>query len=567
MAITTILPQSATTATAASGDRTLYLYYTHTKETGRFTFRKNGQYDKKVLSELNYFLRDWRRNEPATMDPALFDLVWEVYQEVGATQPINIVSAYRSPKTNEMLRSQPGSGVAENSQHTKGHAMDFFIPGINLTTLRATAMKRQVGGVGYYPTSGSPFVHLDTGNVRAWPRMTRAQLQKVFPDGRTLHLPAEGKPLSEDGRQYAMAQWQQCHTVPCNSGATTRFASNDSGNSSGPKSSLFGKLFGGGDKNNSNADVPQARVQMASTGPADREVKTINVPAPVPMAHRAADASDDNMQVASLEQPANVPANIPFSTRGSAPLDEAAFNAASDAPSAPVPARKSAALMQATGKAVGSNGQETAVLAIAALDTPAPIPASRSQAPKPVEADMLTAYAPAQDPESQRALQMIIERETTASVPKTRPTPQPSPLPGLVPAARTASITGGAGMTTLKGIFDQTFGAVNATSASQQSMAKALAAKAAASAITGQGFATREGQLTAPDLEHVADIFGQPVPVSSGQFGVLFPHDEGDFNPATEMGSHTGSVSFASKPGFEQNSDRFVKGPILVTVN
>ena len=92
-------------AQAAGGTRTLYLYYTHTKETGKFTFRKNGNYDQKVLSELNVFLRDWRRDEPTKMDPALFDLIWEVYQEVGATNPIYIVSAYRAPETNEMLRS------------------------------------------------------------------------------------------------------------------------------------------------------------------------------------------------------------------------------------------------------------------------------------------------------------------------------------------------------------------------------------------------------------------------------------------------------------------------------
>ncbi|MCQ4079009.1 DUF882 domain-containing protein, partial [Klebsiella pneumoniae] len=91
----------------------LYLYYTHTKETARIVFKRNGNYVQSGLNELNRFLRDWRRNEPAKMDPRLFDLIWEVYQEVGATQPINIVSAYRSPKTNEMLR-QTSSGVAEN---------------------------------------------------------------------------------------------------------------------------------------------------------------------------------------------------------------------------------------------------------------------------------------------------------------------------------------------------------------------------------------------------------------------------------------------------------------------
>ena len=120
-------------------------------------------YDQAVLRQLNIFLADWRTKEPTKMDPALFDLIWAVYQEVGASQPVNIVSSYRSPKTNAMLRAK-SSGVAENSQHIQGKAMDIFIPGIELSTLRDTAMRHQVGGVGYYPTSGSPFVHVDTGS-------------------------------------------------------------------------------------------------------------------------------------------------------------------------------------------------------------------------------------------------------------------------------------------------------------------------------------------------------------------------------------------------------------------
>jgi hypothetical protein len=76
-----------------------------------------------------------------------------------------------------------------------GKAIDFYIPGVSLEKLRETAMRLQSGGVGYYPASGSPFVHLDVGNVSAWPRMTREQLLKLFPDGRTVHLPDDGTPL------------------------------------------------------------------------------------------------------------------------------------------------------------------------------------------------------------------------------------------------------------------------------------------------------------------------------------------------------------------------------------
>ncbi|MGO8448237.1 DUF882 domain-containing protein, partial [Rhizobium ruizarguesonis] len=76
-----------------------------------------------------------------------------------------------------MLRNRSRStGVAKKIQHMLGKAMDFYVPGVKLSTLRALSMQMQVGVVGYYPTSGSPFVHLDVGNVRAWPRMSRQEL-------------------------------------------------------------------------------------------------------------------------------------------------------------------------------------------------------------------------------------------------------------------------------------------------------------------------------------------------------------------------------------------------------
>ena len=103
------------------------------------------------------------------MDPRLLDLVWEAYRASGATDYIQVVCGYRSPATNSMLRSR-SKGVAEKSQHMLGKAMDFYIPGVPLKKLRDIGLKMQGGGVGYYPTSGSPFVHMDVGNVRHWPR-------------------------------------------------------------------------------------------------------------------------------------------------------------------------------------------------------------------------------------------------------------------------------------------------------------------------------------------------------------------------------------------------------------
>ena len=128
------------------------------------------------------------------MDPHLIDLVWEVQREAGTKEPIQVVCGYRSPQTNAMLRHR-SKGVARFSQHMLGHAMDFYIPGIPLEQLREIGLRLQRGGVGFYPSSGSPFVHMDTAGIRMWPRMTREELARVFPDGRTVHIPTDGKPL------------------------------------------------------------------------------------------------------------------------------------------------------------------------------------------------------------------------------------------------------------------------------------------------------------------------------------------------------------------------------------
>ena len=145
------------------------------------------------------------------MDPHLIDLVWEVQRETGAKEPIWVVCGYRSPQTNAMLRHR-SRGVAEFSQHMLGHAMDFYIPGVPLEQLRVIGLRLQRGGVGFYPTSGSPFVHMDTGNIRHWPRMTREQLVRVFPDGRTVHIPTDGRPLP--GYALALADIEKRGATP-----------------------------------------------------------------------------------------------------------------------------------------------------------------------------------------------------------------------------------------------------------------------------------------------------------------------------------------------------------------
>lgn len=185
----------ASIANANAETRTLKLYYLHTGEKTKVTYYKNGKYLASGLKKANWALRDWRRNEPTKMDPKLLDLVYEVYRKTGAKSWIHVISGYRSPKTNNALRKR-GGGQAKNSQHTHGRALDFFLPGVKISKLRKVGLKMGIGGVGYYPRSGSPFVHLDTGNVRHWPRMTRSQLARVFPKGKTMHVPSDGKPLA-----------------------------------------------------------------------------------------------------------------------------------------------------------------------------------------------------------------------------------------------------------------------------------------------------------------------------------------------------------------------------------
>ena len=282
-----ILPTAIpATVQAESGNRTLKLYFIHTKEKAEITFKRNGRYDQRGLKQLNRFLRDWRRNEPTKMDPRLFDLVWEVYQKSGGKGYINVVSAYRSPATNSALRSR-SKGVAKKSQHMLGKAMDFYIPGVKLATLRATAMKFQVGGVGYYPKSGSPFVHLDVGSVRAWPRMSRQELTRLFPDGKTMHVPTDGKPLP--GYDQAVADYKRrvgAKEIQVAGGGSTPSASKRKG---GFLAALFG---GGGDEDEepeaiASAEPLEEREPARTTAKAAEEQKPVVAEAETELAFTA----------------------------------------------------------------------------------------------------------------------------------------------------------------------------------------------------------------------------------------------------------------------------------------
>jgi len=147
-------------------EKTLSFYNIHTGEKlDKVVFWADGQYLPDALADINYLLRDFRTGEATDMDPRLCDLLFSVRQKLDTESPFHIISGYRSPQTNRMLRKH-SNGVAKNSLHLVGQAADIRIPGRSLSQVRHAALALRGGGVGYYPSSD--FVHIDTGPVRRW---------------------------------------------------------------------------------------------------------------------------------------------------------------------------------------------------------------------------------------------------------------------------------------------------------------------------------------------------------------------------------------------------------------
>ena len=145
--------------------RTLSLVNVHTDEALTVTYWSDGTYRRDALDKLNHFLRDSREGAETEMDPLLFDVLWHTQMHVGFNGPVEVLSAYRSPTTNAWLASV-NRGVASDSQHMNGNAMDISMPGVPVFKVRQVARSLGMGGVGFYPRSG--FVHIDTGPVRYW---------------------------------------------------------------------------------------------------------------------------------------------------------------------------------------------------------------------------------------------------------------------------------------------------------------------------------------------------------------------------------------------------------------
>ena len=150
-----------------SDERELSFYHTHTGKRLDVVYSRNGDYVASALDEINHFLFDFRTGDAAEMDPELLDLIYDVREALGSDATYQVISDYRSPKTNEMLRGQSqNSGVAKKSQHLLGKAIDVRLEGVKTATLRDQALAMKRGGVGYY--EASDFVHMDTGRPRSW---------------------------------------------------------------------------------------------------------------------------------------------------------------------------------------------------------------------------------------------------------------------------------------------------------------------------------------------------------------------------------------------------------------
>ncbi len=145
--------------------RTLKLANDGTGEILEVVYWRNNQYIADNVGQLNYFMRDFHVGKSYLMDPKLYDFLYALQLQLDKTEIMHILSAYRTPDTNSKLRNQSVE-TAVRSFHTKGRAVDFYIPGLDLNHVQKTARKLVMGGVGYYPNSG--FVHIDTGPPRSW---------------------------------------------------------------------------------------------------------------------------------------------------------------------------------------------------------------------------------------------------------------------------------------------------------------------------------------------------------------------------------------------------------------
>ncbi len=159
-----MVPDSLLAAVKPEGG-TLRFYHTHTSERMDIEYAP-GVYTGSIRHAFEYFLRDFRTGETHTIDPKLFDTLCAIQQCCSRLTCFEVISGYRSPRTNEFLRKKGSGGVARKSLHMDGRAIDIRVTGLPTDMLKDLAINLHNGGVGYYPDSD--FVHIDTGRKRAW---------------------------------------------------------------------------------------------------------------------------------------------------------------------------------------------------------------------------------------------------------------------------------------------------------------------------------------------------------------------------------------------------------------
>ena len=147
--------------------RSLRFEHAHTGETFTLTAALGGPYLLTALEGIRHFLRDFRNGATHAIDPGLLDQLQRLAEISGTRAPFQVISGYRSVETNETLRRE-GHGAAAHSLHLEGRAIDIRLADVALAELRDAALSLKAGGVGYYPSADSNFVHIDTGRVRHW---------------------------------------------------------------------------------------------------------------------------------------------------------------------------------------------------------------------------------------------------------------------------------------------------------------------------------------------------------------------------------------------------------------
>ncbi|CAI9418477.1 hypothetical protein ANOBCDAF_04265 [Pleomorphomonas sp. T1.2MG-36] len=503
-------------AARAADSRTLDLYNVHTKERLTIVFKKDGRFVPSALNELNRFLRDWRRNEATRMDPRLFDTVWELYRKSGSRQPIQVVCGYRSLATNNMLRSR-SSAVAKHSQHSLGKAMDMNIPDVSVDKLRMIAVQMQNGGVGWYPSANSPFVHIDVGSVRAWPRLNRTQLVGLFPDGKTAHIPADGKPLP--GYQQALAELQREKGTSPN----IAMASADSPSSkSGKGGGLLAMLFSN-DEEDTSEEIGAAGGEEApavAARPAPAAPKAVP-PAitPPPVASQPVAAPTAPVLTAAFTPPAAPERRVTSLAEATLPagLEPAAAPTLSGADrlamdNVPLPQAKPSEIAEATTE-------------VAMLDAPMMLPPQKPpapvEAPLPPAANRQDAIAAqlalaevAQDQEPSASALSFAPPAAEPPLPTANAARQPQQMAALVPTPRKPAAPAPVpelARPAIDGSKSDMFGNVELPEVASEDGPSLLDG--------GQSvYWGRFRTLTHPDQLHIATLFEAPVQVVKASF-------------------------------------------------